>query len=159
MDSELKLNSNKAPTKEVLDVTVDKSKERAVFSLLSEKQRTAGTFRIERSPLLNQVKMFLPKLEQANKAIEQELKDDPSVLQKYDIEHTEETSGPLIEMDLAVYEDDSDSDDIAVLDSTDDSSDSDLSINCPVDESNLKMPNNQKQKKCNLVQEIQQFED
>ena len=42
--------------------------------------------------------MFLPKLEQANKAIEQELKDDPSVLQKYDIEHTEETSGPLIEM-------------------------------------------------------------
>ena len=61
--------------------------------------------------------------------------------------------------DLAVYEDDSDSDDIAVLDNTDDSSDSDLSISCPVDESNLKMPNNEKQKKCKLVQEIQQLED
>jgi hypothetical protein len=42
--------------------------------------------------------MFLPKLEQANKEIEQEIKNDPSLLQNYDIEHTDETNGPLIEM-------------------------------------------------------------
>ena len=47
--------------------------------------------------------MFLPQLEEANKRIEEEIKNDPTKVQKYDIEQTNETNGPLIEMVIICY--------------------------------------------------------
>ena len=73
-------------------------KEAAVFSLLKANQRKQGTFKIEPSPTLELVKQFLPKLKQDNSRIQTEIETFPDNKSKFDIEHVEETTGPLIEM-------------------------------------------------------------
>lgn len=54
------------------------------------------------SPLLSQLKQFLPKMEQANAELQQKLQEcDPAELDIEHIPEQEEGEGPVIQMDLA----------------------------------------------------------
>lgn len=92
-------------SREFLDVISHPTgSEKAIFSLLSEKKRNAGTFKLEPSRTLKLVKQFLPEMQLANSRLQQDIQNNPEGGKtKYDIENTEGTQGPLIEMDLALY--------------------------------------------------------
>ena len=73
-------------------------KEAAVFSLLKSKDQKKGTFKIGPCSALEQVKRFLPKLQQANDELAREIEAEPEKKSAYDIENVAGASGPLIEM-------------------------------------------------------------
>ncbi|KAK3600639.1 hypothetical protein CHS0354_031551 [Potamilus streckersoni] len=81
---------------------------------------TAGqplrTFRASPSSVLTQVKQFLPKMDTANRDLEEILKTQPA--SSVDIENLEDCKGPIIEMNVALVEPD--------LSETSDSSETDL---------------------------------
>ncbi|KAL3852104.1 hypothetical protein ACJMK2_015790 [Sinanodonta woodiana] len=67
---------------------------------------TAGqplrTFRASPSSVLTQVKQFLPKMDTANRDLEEILKTQPA--SSIDIENVEDCKGPIIEMNVALVE-------------------------------------------------------
>ncbi|XP_057380455.1 NOP protein chaperone 1-like [Daphnia carinata] len=124
-----------------------KTKESVVFSLLKEKKRSGGTFKIAPSSSLQKVKEFLPHLRSANIKMQEELKSDPNKQTKYDIQNLDEESGRIIEMDLALYED-TDSD--CSISSEDMRTEANNEV---IDENNIKFPGGNF--KSNLVQVIE----
>ena len=73
-------------------------KEAAVYSLLHEKTKTKGTFKIEPSSTLMLVKQFLPKIQQENARMLQEIESSLVNKSKFDIENVEDANKPVIEM-------------------------------------------------------------
>ncbi|XP_065794373.1 NOP protein chaperone 1 [Muntiacus reevesi] len=68
----------------------------------SRKNSTLQTVRIERSPLLDQVRTFLPQMAQANEKLRKEMATaQPG---HFNIENTDETLGQVIQMDVALFE-------------------------------------------------------
>ncbi|XP_046452654.1 NOP protein chaperone 1-like [Daphnia pulex] len=124
-----------------------KTKENLVFSLLQEKKRSNGTFKIQPSLSLQRVKEFLPQIMKANVKVQEEILSDPNKKTIYDIQNIDGASGPVIEMDVALYED----------------TDSDCSVpstnlgtetnHGPIDENNIKFPGSSV--KSNLVEVIE----
>nr|CAH0112724.1 unnamed protein product [Daphnia galeata] len=124
-----------------------KTKENVVFCLLQEKKRSTGTFKIQPSISLQKVKEFLPQIKRANVKVHEDIMNDPDKKTIYDIENIVGASGPVIEMDVALYED----------------TDSDCSISSanlgtetnhdPIDEKNIKFPGSNF--KSNLVEVIE----
>uniref|UniRef100_A0AAA9TF94 NOP protein chaperone 1 n=1 Tax=Bos taurus TaxID=9913 RepID=A0AAA9TF94_BOVIN len=68
----------------------------------SRKNSTLQTVRIERSPLLDQVRTFLPQMAQANEKLRKEMAAAPPG--HFNIENTDETLGQVIQMDVALFE-------------------------------------------------------
>ncbi|KAM9683808.1 NOP protein chaperone 1 isoform 3-T3 [Dama dama] len=68
----------------------------------SRRNSTLQTVRIERSPLLDQVRTFLPQMAQANEKLREEMAAaEPG---HFNIENTDETLGQVIQMDVALFE-------------------------------------------------------
>ncbi|XP_032784650.2 NOP protein chaperone 1 [Daphnia magna] len=136
-------------SKALLDVEGirQKTKESVVFSLLKEKKRSGGTFKIAPSPSLQKVKEFLPHLRSANVKMQEELESDPSLQTKYDIQNLDGEPGRIIEMDLALYED-TDSD--CSISSENTGAEANIEV---IDENNIKFPGGNF--KSNLVQIVE----
>ncbi|XP_037369624.1 NOP protein chaperone 1 [Talpa occidentalis] len=91
----------------------------------SRKTSTLQTVRIERSPLLDQVQTFLPRMAQANETLRKEMAAAPPG--RFDIENTDGSPGKVIQMDVALFEmnqSDSKEEDSSEEDSQDSSEDS-----------------------------------
>lgn len=90
----------------------------AVFKLLAEKEQPT-TYKLDSSPLLDKLKMFLPEIAEANKQLENVPQKDR------DIEQVEEGMRH-IEMNVGMYECGDETDDQLIADNESDSeSDSD----------------------------------
>ncbi|XP_004675791.1 PREDICTED: uncharacterized protein C12orf45 homolog [Condylura cristata] len=115
----------------------------------SRKTSTLQTVRIERSPLLDQVQTFLPRMAQANETLRKEMAAAPAG--RFDIENTDGSSGKVIQMDVALFEmnqSDSkeDSSEEDSQDSSEDSSESegeDDSASSEVTIDNIKLPHSE----------------
>nr|XP_020017959.1 uncharacterized protein C12orf45 homolog [Castor canadensis] len=116
----------------------------------SRKTTTLQTVRIERSPLLDQVQIFLPQMAQANEKLRKEMAVAPPG--RFNIENIDGTLGKVIQMDVALFEmNQSDSKEEDGLEessqsSSEDSSeleDEDNSIPCEVTVDNIKLPNSE----------------
>ncbi|XP_037703174.1 uncharacterized protein C12orf45 homolog [Choloepus didactylus] len=115
----------------------------------SKKNSTLQTVRVERSPLLDQIQMFLPQMAQANEKLKKEMAAAPPG--RFDIENVDGTLGKVIQMDVALFEmtqSDSkdDSSEESLQDTSGDSSESedeDDSIPCEVNIDNIKLPNSE----------------
>ncbi|XP_021061321.1 uncharacterized protein C12orf45 homolog [Mus pahari] len=110
------------------------------------KTSTLQTVRMQRSPLLDQVQAFLPRMAQANETLQREMAAAPAG--HFNIENIDETSGNIIQMDVALFEmnrSDSkeDSPEESSQDSSGDSSESeeDDCISSEVTMENIKLPN------------------
>jgi len=101
------VNEKASTSRELLDIQGSKAKrkEAAVYSLLHEKTKTKGTFKIEPSSTLMLVKQFLPKIQQENARMLQEIESSLVNKSKFDIENVEDANKPVIEMDFSLYED------------------------------------------------------
>ncbi|KAM5287913.1 NOP protein chaperone 1 [Ctenodactylus gundi] len=112
----------------------------------SRQTSTVQTVRVERSPLLDQVRNFLPQMAQANEKLRKEMEVAPPGC--FNIENIDETLGKVIQMDVAMYEmNDSDS---GEEDSSEESSeasseseDEDDSIAQEVTVDNIRLPNSE----------------
>ncbi|XP_078000973.1 uncharacterized protein LOC144453530 [Glandiceps talaboti] len=67
------------------------------------------TYKASPSSVLQSVKDFLPMMASANRNLQDQL--EHSAREEFDIENVENHTGPLIEMDLAIFQENSDSDD------------------------------------------------
>ena len=67
----------------------------------SRKNSTLQTVRIERSPLLDQVRTFLPQMAQANEKLRKEMAAAPPG--HFNIENTDETLGQVIQILRALF--------------------------------------------------------
>ncbi|XP_032766451.1 uncharacterized protein C12orf45 homolog [Rattus rattus] len=114
----------------------------------SRKASTLQTVRVQRSPLLDQVQAFLPQMAQANEKLQKEMAVAPAG--HFNIENIDETSGNVIQMDVALFEmnqsEDSKEDDNPEESSQDSSGDSSESedddcIPSEVTIENIKLPN------------------
>ncbi|CAL4128021.1 unnamed protein product, partial [Meganyctiphanes norvegica] len=98
------------------------------------------TFKVARSPLLDQLNSFLPKIESANTLL---LNQPQEKLEEMDIENTDGCD-KVVEMNIAVGEMDSDASDSEENSSEDssssDSEDNDSPMLGPVTEENIKIP-------------------
>ncbi|XP_008841360.1 uncharacterized protein C12orf45 homolog [Nannospalax galili] len=114
------------------------------------KTSTLQTVRIQRSPLLDQVQTFLPQLAQANEKLRTEMAVAPPG--HFNIENIDETSGNVIQMDVALFEmnrsdlKEEDSSDKSSQDDSEGSSESedeDDGIPSEVTIENFKLPNSE----------------
>ncbi|XP_028640131.1 uncharacterized protein C12orf45 homolog [Grammomys surdaster] len=112
----------------------------------SRKTSTLQTVRMQRSPLLDQVQAFLPQMAQANEKLRKEMAAAPAG--HFNIENVEETTGNIIQMDVALFEmnrsdsKEEDSPEESSQDSFGDSSESeDDCIPSEVTIENIKLPN------------------
>ncbi|XP_070557929.1 NOP protein chaperone 1-like [Ptychodera flava] len=120
------------------------------------------TFKPGPSSVLQSVKDFLPVLSTANHELEKKMENIPR--SEFDIENVDNFSGPVIEMDLALFKEDSDqSDSDYELDSDEnhksnddissDDSDDEIVLPCgEVTEKSLKLPKTQKNKRADIVE-------
>nr|XP_004650625.2 NOP protein chaperone 1 [Jaculus jaculus] len=106
-----------------------------------KKTSTLQTFRIQRSPLLDQVQTFLPQMAEANEKLRREMAIAPP--DSFNIENTDGNPGKVIQMDVALIEmnqsdsKEEDSSTESSQDSSEDSSDSDDEVTIE----NIKLPN------------------
>lgn len=113
----------------------------------SEKTSRLQTVRMQRSPLLDQVQAFLPQMAKANEKLQKEMAVAPAG--RFNIENTDETSGNIIQMDVALFEmnrsgsEEEDSRDESSRDGSGDSTESDEDDCVPseVTIENIKLPN------------------
>ncbi|XP_076968006.1 NOP protein chaperone 1 [Tamandua tetradactyla] len=108
----------------------------------SEKNSTLQTVRVERSPLLDQVRTFLPQMAQANEKLRREMATAPPG--RFDIENVDGTLGRIVQMDVALFE--MSQSDSKEDDSSEESSESegeDDSLPYEVNINNIKLPNSQ----------------
>ncbi|KAM6216460.1 NOP protein chaperone 1 [Rhynchocyon petersi] len=113
----------------------------------SRKSSALQTVRIERSPLLDQVRSFLPQMAQANEELRKEMAAAPPG--RFDIENVDETLEKIIQMDVALFEmNPSDSKENSSEESPQDTSESssesedeDVSLPQEVTINNIKFPN------------------
>ncbi|XP_021496627.1 NOP protein chaperone 1 [Meriones unguiculatus] len=113
----------------------------------SRKTSTLQTVRMQRSPLLDQVQAFLPQMAQANEKLRKEMAVAPAG--HFNIENINETSGSIIQMDVALFEmnrSDSQEEDSPEDSSQDGSGDSTESeeedcVRSEVTMENIKLPN------------------
>nr|BAE35752.1 unnamed protein product [Mus musculus] len=111
------------------------------------KTSTLQTVRMQRSPLLDQVQAFLPQMAQANEKLRREMAAAPAG--HFNIENIDETSGNIIQMDVALFEmsrsdsKEEDSPEESSRDSSGDSSESEEDVCVPseVTIENIKLPN------------------
>ncbi|XP_076775951.1 NOP protein chaperone 1 [Arvicanthis niloticus] len=68
----------------------------------SRKTSALQTVRMQRSPLLDQVQAFLPQMAQANEKLRKEMAASPAG--HFNIENVDETTGNIIQMDVALFE-------------------------------------------------------
>ncbi|KAM5250490.1 NOP protein chaperone 1 [Hipposideros larvatus] len=112
----------------------------------STKDSTLQTVRIERSPLLDQVQLFLPQMAQANEKLRKEMAAAPPG--RFNIENIDETLGKVIQMDVALFEmnpSDSKEEDSSEEDSEDssESEDDDDNTSSEVTVDNIKLPHSE----------------
>lgn len=114
----------------------------------SRKTSSLQTVRMQRSPLLDQVQAFLPQMAEANEKLRKEMAAAPAG--HFNIENINETSGNIIQMDVALFEmhqsdskEEEDSPEESSQDSSGDSSESeeDDCIPSEVTIENIKFPN------------------
>ncbi|XP_052021575.1 NOP protein chaperone 1 [Apodemus sylvaticus] len=111
------------------------------------KTSTLQTVRMQRSPLLDQVQAFLPRMAQANEKLRKEMAAAPAG--RFNIENIDVTSGNIVQMDVALFEmnqsdsKEEDSPEESSPDSSGDSSESedDDCIPSEVTIENFKLPN------------------
>ncbi|XP_002740554.1 uncharacterized protein LOC100372848 [Saccoglossus kowalevskii] len=103
-------NKNENSSKELLNIECNLLESK----LLLKKKKT---YRPEPSSVLQSVKDFLPAMADANKVLEKTLVETPH--KDVDIENIQNFDGPIIEMNLALFERDSGSDEDSELDSSD----------------------------------------
>eukprot|EP01024_Parvocaulis_polyphysoides_P066486 TRINITY_DN7815_c1_g1_i1.p2 TRINITY_DN7815_c1_g1~~TRINITY_DN7815_c1_g1_i1.p2 ORF type:complete len:162 (+),score=26.20 TRINITY_DN7815_c1_g1_i1:172-657(+) len=91
-----KLGQNdKKRDRQLLEVTPS-DKSRLLKVTDNKKPKSSDTQ--SNSELLSKLKSFIPKLEEANKVLEEEMRTEP--IEKFDIEHIEDDDGEHIVMDL-----------------------------------------------------------
>ncbi|XP_051028884.1 NOP protein chaperone 1 [Acomys russatus] len=114
----------------------------------SRKTSKLQTVRMQRSPLLDQVQAFLPRMAQANEKLRKEMAVAPAG--RFNIENIDETSANIIQMDVALFEmngsdsKEEDSPDESSQDSSGDSTESedeDEGVPSEVTIENMKLPN------------------
>ncbi|XP_053441743.1 NOP protein chaperone 1 [Nycticebus coucang] len=110
----------------------------------SRRTSTLQTVRIERSPLLDQVQMFLPQMAQANEKLRKEMASAPP--DHFNIENIDVTLGEVIQMDVALFEmNQSDSKEEEGSpdrsENTSESEDEDDSLSHEITVDNIKLPN------------------
>ncbi|KAG7172830.1 NOP protein chaperone 1-like [Homarus americanus] len=171
MDMPKKSSSNsKRTSKELLSVTGDGSSHNVVKSLLRGPPKTSSdnkprTFKVARSPLLDQVQAFLPDFQKSTQKL---LAQPKEKLQDMDIENTLDDS-KVIEMNVVVGEmgpDTEDSDEELLSTSSrhdsDNDSESEAPVRGPVTASNIKIPSEAtggKRKRKNLIQVVSDSHD
>ncbi|XP_074127569.1 NOP protein chaperone 1 isoform X1 [Sminthopsis crassicaudata] len=107
--------------------------------LIGSKGKSPGlkTVRIERSSVLERVKNFLPRIEQANKKLREEMALGPPGL--FNIENVDGSLKKIIEMDVAVVEvSSSDSEGLSSEESSESEDESSLTREVTVE--NMKLP-------------------
>lgn len=135
--------------RELLDIQDSKGDGLSNLLLMDRKQHSSKgtTFRPEPSSALLRAKAFLPQLASANTALEERLKTESA--DSVNVEHIEGDEANIIEMNVALYEDSSSSDDEAAdqPDAPIDDSGDDEPMFSAVSESNIKLPTQTKSTK------------
>ncbi|XP_013419554.1 uncharacterized protein LOC106180183 [Lingula anatina] len=112
------------------------------------------TYRTEPSSVLSRVKSFLPKMEEAQLQIQEILKSNP---EKLDIEHIDDAEAQVIEMNLALVEQEESSDTSSDENEAETVSDSDTDIEFPcssVTEKNIKLSKNRRRGNRCKIEEV-----
>ncbi|CAM1323124.1 Uncharacterised protein g8297 [Pycnogonum litorale] len=79
-----------------------------VVSKMLREQHGPPSFKMEKSSVLKEIKDFLPKMKEANVDLQKKLQHEDES-KNLDIENVNDTDGPIIEMNLAVVQNDDDS--------------------------------------------------